>query len=606
VSDKYSEGQTTPPALLAVDDDEGVRKVLVRALQDSGRLEIEAVASARAARERLAQRSFAVVITDISMPEEDGISLMQWGRECRPETSWIVLTGHGTLDAAVRALQLGAFDFIPKPLNIATLRNAVRNALDQQRLRGERDRLHAQLTESNKRLTQHVDELERACHLLEEQAETIQTDLERAALIQRALLPNTPPNAPGLSIHALYRPSHLVGGDLYDVVRLGPRYLVLLIADAAGHGLSAAMLAVLFRNKLSMIDVDTREPNLPSQVLREVNRSLLGGFTSPGLFVTAAYCLLDMTDGRVTAASAGHPPMIVQRKSGHFERLFHTGPALGIYPEALFTDEEIVLEEGDRLVLHTDGLYDRLPRDGGLLSDRAVRALRESTQESVGDEGAVLTRLAQLPDAPDGASSEQYPDDITILSLNVAPGPSALDNGLRAPVPPVADAPVDDEVEILGGGTSQRATFSIRGRAIWTHSSAFHQVCTTAIEAGTSLTLDLTLCEHLDSTFLGTIHELAERAERARVELRLQGVTPPVEALFAELGMECVLDRMVPVMLPLPTQMSDVSSGDADSRSQRLRILRAHEALASLSERNRREFDPLLEVLRREVEESEA
>jgi anti-anti-sigma factor len=601
VSDEQSESQTTTPALLAVDDDEGVRRVLVRALRDEGRLEVEAVASAREARERLARRSFAVVITDIAMPEEDGISLMQWAREHHPETTWIVLTGHGTLDTAVRALQLGAFDFITKPLNIATLMNAVGNALDQQRLRAERDRLHAQLEESNKRLSEHVGELEDACRLLEQQAETIQADLGRAALIQRALLPQTPPNTPGLSVHALYRPSHLVGGDLYDVVRLDRRRLVLLIADAAGHGLSAAMLAVLFRNKLRMIDADTREPNLPSQALRAVNDSLLQGFTGPGLFITAAYCLIDMSDGRVAAALAGHPPLIVQRRSGDLERLFHTGPALGLYAEARFVDEEIVLEAGDRLILHTDGLYDRLPRDGGSPSDRAIRALQESTRESVANEGALLARLAHLPDAPDGASSEIHKDDITIVSLGVFSAPSALDNGTLAPIPPVVDAAAEDEVEILGGGDLQRATLSVRGRASWAQSAAFHQACADAIEAGTSLVLDLTLCEHLDSTFLGTIHELAERADRAEVEFRLQGVTPSVEALFAELGMKSVLDLMLPVMLPLPTHMSHVAAA-ADSRAQGLRILSAHESLAALSEHNRREFDPLLEMLRREIE----
>jgi sigma-B regulation protein RsbU (phosphoserine phosphatase) len=602
VSDEYSESQETPPALLAVDDDAGVRRVLMRALGDEGRLEVEAVASAREARERLAQRSFAVAITDIAMPEEDGISLMQWAREHHPGTSWIVLTGYGTLDAAVRALQLGAFDFITKPLNVATLKNAVRNALDQQRLRAERDRLHAQLEESNKQLSRHVEELEEACRLLEQQAETIQADLGRAALIQRALLPQAPPNTPGLSVHALYRPSYLVGGDLYDVVRLDRRRLVLLIADAAGHGLSAAMLAVLFRNKLCMTDADTGEPILPSQVLEAVNGSLLQGFAGPGLFITAAYCLIDMADGRVTAASAGHPPLIVQRGSGDLERLFHTGPALGLYSEARFADAEIVLDVGDRLLLHTDGLYDRLPRDGGSPSDRVIRALRESTAESVASEAELLARLAHLPDAADGASSELHRDDITIVSLGVSSAPSFLDNGMLAPIPPAADAAADAGVEILGGGDSRRATFSIRGHASWPQSAVFHQACVDAIEAGTSLVLDLTLCEHLDSTFLGTIHELAERAERAEIEFRLQGVTPPVEALFAELGMKCVLDFMLPVMLPLPTQMSDISATDADSRAQSQRILSAHESLAALSERNRREFDPLLQMLRREIE----
>jgi serine phosphatase RsbU (regulator of sigma subunit)/anti-anti-sigma regulatory factor len=536
------------------------------------------------------------------MPEEDGISLMRWAREHHHGTSWIVLTGHGTLDAAVRALQLGAFDFIAKPLNLATLRNAVGNALVQQRLRSERDRLHAELAENNKRLCQHVEELEEACLLLEEQAEMIQADLQRAALIQRALLPRTPPNTPGLSIHALYRPSHMVGGDLYDVVRLDERHLVLLIADAAGHGLSAAMLAVLFRNRLPMVDADTREPCRPSQVLRAANRSLLRGFTAPGLFLTAAYCLVDMTDGRVTAASAGHPPLIVQRKSGEFERLFHTGPALGLYPEAQFADKEIVLEAGDHLVLHTDGLYSRLPPNGGSPSDRVIRILQKSTPSGVESDAERLMHLAGLD--PSGRDELAPVDDVTILQLGVTPAPSIIDNGARLPVPIPTATATDDDVEILVGEDPQRTTLSIRGRAGWGRSAAFHQACSAAIDLERCVTLDLTLCEHLDSTFLGTLHELADRAEEARVEFRVQGVTPQVEELFAELGMKRVLDRMVPVMLPLPTAMSALPGADEDSHARRLRILKAHETLAALNEQNRREFDPLLEVLHREVESS--
>jgi anti-anti-sigma regulatory factor len=393
----------------------------------------------------------------------------------------------------------------------------------------------------------------------------------------------------------------MVGGDLYDVVRLDRQRLILLVADAAGHGLSAAMLSVLFRNRLPMLDPDTHEPNLPSHALRSANNSLLQGFATPGLFLTAAYCLIDMTDGHLTAASAGHPPLIVQRKSGDFERLFHTGPALGLYPEAQFTDEEIVLEPGDRLLLYTDGLYDRLPPGDAPPSDRVVSALRDNTRDGVSDEDSLLTRLAAVSDAPKEADSEVYTDDITLLSLSVTPAPSALDNGSHAPPPAPPAAAIQEGVEILAGGDTERTTLSIRGAAGWAQSAAFHQACTEAIETTRALSLDLTLCNNLDSTFLGTIHELADRADRAHVELRLQGVTPPVEALFTELGMKRILERMLPAMLPLPTHMSPLTTEGEDARTRGVRILKAHESLAAINERNRREFDPLLLSLRQEV-----
>jgi len=174
-----------------------------------------------------------------------------------------------------------------------------------------------------------------------------------------------------------------------------------------------------------------------------------------------------------------------------------------------------------------------------------------------------------------------------------------LDNGGPRPLPAPLLPP--SRVQILVGADSRRTTLSVQGRGGWAESAAFHAECAAVIERGRNAMIDLTLCQHLDSTFLGTIHLLCDLADRADVEFRLQGVMPPVENLFAELGMERVLDHIVPRMLPLPTQMEPLFGGEPDRSSQALLMLRAHEGLAALSDRNRREFDPLVTLLRREV-----
>jgi serine phosphatase RsbU (regulator of sigma subunit)/anti-anti-sigma regulatory factor len=520
---------------------------------------------------------------------------MRWSQEHCPGPAWIVLTGNGTFDTAVKALQFGAFDFLEKPLvGAEPVRNSVRNALAHQRLLAERDRLHAELQESHESLRDHVEDLEQAYHLLREQADNLRADLHRAGVIQRALLPQVAPRLRGFRIHALYRPSHSIGGDLYDVVRLDDRWAVLMIADAAGHGLSAAMLAVLFRSRLPLLDADSAAPTRPCDTLQAANRALCAGFPAPGLFLTAAYCLLDTQGRRATVASAGHPPLLLLRRGGGIERIFHTGPALGLQPEADFAEQKVVLEPGDRMLFYSDGLYDWLPGEGEAPSDEVAAALqREEARAGEGLEG-----LLALPEILGARSDEPPRDDVTLLMLDASPGESRLDNGTLSPLP--ASAPERTRFEILFGSDSSRTTFSVQGRAEWALTAAFHDECVAAMEAGGDVMIDLALCQHLDSTFLGTIHELSERAAQANVELSLQGVTPTVEELFTELGMKRVLERIAPHTLPLPTRMEPLVSS-ADPRARALQLLRAHESLAGLSDRNRQEFDPVLELLRREV-----
>jgi anti-anti-sigma regulatory factor len=157
------------------------------------------------------------------------------------------------------------------------------------------------------------------------------------------------------------------------------------------------------------------------------------------------------------------------------------------------------------------------------------------------------------------------------------------------------------EIQTLVGSDAERMTFSIRGRGDWTQSAAFHLECGVAIGKGVDLMLDLTHCAQLDSTFLGTIHQLCGLADDTGVEFRLQGVSASVEELFQELGMYAVMDHIVPKMLPLPDEMDPVPAADLDTPARALLLLRAHEGLAALSDRNRAEFGPVIEQLRREV-----
>ena len=388
-SQATSLGEEGAARILIVDDERAIRELVVDVLSGEGYELLEAD-DGPAAQAVLAATPVDVVITDLRMPQMTGLGLMQWAQDKHPGSAWIILSGRGTFDDAVRAVQLGAFDFICKPMDVAeSLPVAVRNALRQRRLAAERRRLHRDLADRNEQLARQVDQLQEACALLCEQAETIAQDLRRAELIQRALLPYVPPEMGAFSVDAVYRPSHNVGGDLYEVVRVNDRHVIAYVADAAGHGVAAAMLAVLFKNRIGTLD-DDRTPRAPAEVLASVNGALLAECGAPGLFITAAYFLLDMDTRQAVVASAGHTPMVLHRAGGGVEMIYHTGPALGLAPEARFAQKRFRFEPGDRLLLYTDGLYDAPEQSEALSAERIAGIVRDRPP---GDGPALLARL---------------------------------------------------------------------------------------------------------------------------------------------------------------------------------------------------------------------
>lgn len=566
------------PLALVVEDDPVTRRLLHRALDELGCRSVLEAEDGLAAQALLLERSDVdLVLTDILMPRLDGLELLRWGREHDPNTIWIILSGLDTFDSAVEAIRLGAFDFLSKPPRVAELEVAVRNALERRTLLLERERLHADLRESNEQLAAKLRELE-------EKSALLQRDLEGAEVIQRALLPSAPPPIDGYCVHALYRPGHHVGGDLYDVARLDERHVALYMADATGHGVTAAMLSVLFKLHLVVRDENNGEPLGPAAVLEAVNRELQEAVAARGLFLTAVYALLDTETGSLRVASAGHPPVLHIPAAGEVRLIRRTGPALGLSADAHFGEQRLELNPGDRLFLYTDGLV----QSGALSPEDHFAGLLRPAQ---GDGAATLRKL--LSDAQTAAREEDQ-DDVTLLLLDVHSSPSSFDNGTTDTRPVTSRASPSRAGVVCQGETADSGILALHGRATWGPCAAFHQAAVQVLQSGKRLLLDLSHCESLDSTCLGTIHELVGRGK-----VGLQNVRPEVQELFAELCMEKVIANIQPESVLLP-RMSPLAAPPTSTEMARKRILEAHEAISSLSERNRETFRSVLEGVRQE------
>jgi phosphoserine phosphatase RsbU/P len=202
----------------------------------------------------------------------------------------------------------------------------------------------------------------------EEALREIRSELEIARNIQRSILPSKFPVSPRFRVAARYEPMTAVAGDFYDFLIADASHAGLLIADVSGHGVPAALIASMVKMSAT---AQRSNADRPAKLLEGMNTALCGN--TQGQFVTAAYAYLDGPQGRLRYAAAGHPAMLLLR-SGRVEEIAENGLLLAAVPEATYTEREISLEEGDRLLLYTDGLLEAKNSEGVLFGDKALAA----------------------------------------------------------------------------------------------------------------------------------------------------------------------------------------------------------------------------------------
>ncbi|MCE2436692.1 MAG: SpoIIE family protein phosphatase [Pseudomonadales bacterium] len=458
------------------------------------------------------------------------------------------------------------------------------------------EELESRVQARTKQLESSRKQLERLVRALENQAELMERDLRRAEVIQRSLLPVRPPKISGWRMSALYIPGRNVGGDIYDVVEIDENQAALIVADAAGHGVSAAMLSALFKHRLD--EVCGRIPIENTQdVVKSLNRSLIEDVSAPGVFVTAVFCVLNHATGSLSVVSAGHSPLVLLRAGGEILSVEKGGPALGLYSDAEFCATELALDRGDRLLAYTDGLFS-VSRESPSDPEEIARAM-------MGEAGGSRVLERVLARASQG---EQYADrdDVTMLLLEAEEGEHHFEH--RDSVTARTDSPAENGANgyaPLRYAESSDGTFLfLDGRMTWVHGQVLFDAATSVIEEGRRLIIDLSTCSYVDSAMLGALHEVAERATEIGASISIQNASPAVLQSITELGMESVLDLMLSAPHPVPETKTEVEAETVDYRSHQLRLLKAHEVLADLNEHNRGEFSGVVDDLRGEVIET--
>lgn len=244
-------------------------------------------------------------------------------------------------------------------------------------------------------------------------------ELAEAAALQREFLPKRLPRHDRFECSVLWRPAWHVSGDIYDVVQVDGDHVGVFLADAVGHGLPAAILAMGLARRLEVHDAD-RRPLAPSEVLRRLNAALVELRTDLVWFATAIYALYDLRTGEVRLASAGHPSAILLRGDGEAMAIEASGGLLGIFEEERYLEHAFTLDAGDRLVLHSDGIEPlfqaECDAEGASLGENECSYLARFAECAAGREAPELfEELVERLERPDLAPIAT--DDVTVISI---------------------------------------------------------------------------------------------------------------------------------------------------------------------------------------------
>jgi len=241
-----------------------------------------------------------------------------------------------------------------------------------------------------------------------QERERIEQELQVARQIQQELLPESVPELDGWQIATYYGPAREVGGDFYDFVDLSGGRLGLIVGDATGHGMPAALVMATTRGMLRAV-VQSLES--PGEVLARVNEALAADIP-PSTFVTCFYGILDPKSGRFIYANAGHN-LPCRRHNDQADELSARGMPLGLMIGTGYEEKQAVLESGDSILFYSDGLVEAHDPQREMFGFPRLRRL---VAEHDAEERSLVDILMDELRSFAGDSWEQE-DDITLVTL---------------------------------------------------------------------------------------------------------------------------------------------------------------------------------------------
>jgi serine phosphatase RsbU (regulator of sigma subunit) len=390
--------------ILVVDDQQANVCLLEGMLRVAGYTCVQSTTNPSEVPELYRHNRYGLILLDLQMPGMDGFQVMEGLKEIEGDGYLPVLVITAQPGHKLRALEAGAKDFVSKPFDMAELRARVHNILEVRLL-------HQQTKNYSQVLEETVRELEVSREVIRiktlEERKKSEQELALAQETQESLLPRCLPQFENFRIHAFNKPTRYVGGDFYDFLQLPSGEWMGVLADVSGKGMPAALLSSMVLGAVSM---EFRSRTDPQEVLKRVNH-LLCEKSLPFQFVTLFLFLLT-PDGNGQFISAGHNAAYLFRAAtGKIEALLPDAHFLGMFDFACYESRALHLDQGDILVVYSDGLTDaENPREEMFGEER----LREIIQRE-GPSGSHAVEHSFLKVIEDFTEGMAQTDDITFV-----------------------------------------------------------------------------------------------------------------------------------------------------------------------------------------------
>ena len=319
-----------------------------------------------------------IILSDINMPEMDGLTLLAKVNEMRnPALRVIMVSAYGDMKNIREAMNNGAFDFATKPIDMDDLSLTIEKAIAQ---------------------INYVHESQKEHH----QLESLKNDLTVARDIQQYILPRMfppfPEDSDKMDIYASMEAAKDIGGDFYDFFRIDDDRIALVIADVCGKGIPAALFMAVSR---TIIRSKGMQGCSAAECMTESNR-LLAAYSIDCMFLTVFYAIYNIKTGSVSYCNAGHnPPHLLHADGSVNELPLSRNTIVGAFEGMDYGEDTLQLEQGDTLVMFTDGVTEAmdtaykefgaerldsiLRQQSGANSQQIIEAIKAGIKEFVGD-----------------------------------------------------------------------------------------------------------------------------------------------------------------------------------------------------------------------------